>query len=559
MAETSRVCALLTGLLLVACGAAQPLTCPPFGWLGLQLIYVVPPMLILSRMEGRRAWQAGWLYGAAGAMSIFWWLLPTIERFSNLGLAGGAAVLGLFGAVFGFWGAAFGWGAAAVRRASGRLWPLGLAAWFLACEFLNPQLFPYTQGHPWFVVPRVFLLSALTGVTGVSFLVLAVNGLLAAAAEPLLGRQDPAVARDTLRRSGAVFAVIASLGLGYAQVRHAEVRAAMDAGDTLTVALIQNNLDVPALRALTKKDTLGPEKDLVALSKEALVANPDIDVVVWAEGATRASLRSKRRAFIRELATQHGVELWTGIVERRGTKPNRTRHNGAYRVAADGSLSVPYDKNILVPFGEFMPLADTLPFLKTIRRFAPLEAGETPTIVYGSGGPAVGFLVCYEATRFRYVREQAEAGAEMLATVTFDGWFGDTNGLDLHMMIAAANSAMTGLPHVRAATTGVSIATGADSRLLGQTPRAERTWLTVDVPLGRAPAPYVKLGDWVAWLSVLLGFALAVRERRRDLAVPLVFLAMATLTWAIDSYVPVADVLIWVGAGSLVLLGRRPT
>ncbi len=531
---------------------------PPLNLYWLHFVSLAPALIVLSRLEGRRAWLGGWLYGSAANAAIFWWLMPTIERFTNLGLVGGVGVLALFSLLFGLHGAVFGWGASAVRRASGSLWPLGLAAWFVACEYLNPQLFPYSQAMTLYQVPRLFLLSAFTGVTGVTFGLLAVNALLGAALETAMGIEDREVALRTLRRAGVVIAALSLGSLGYTNVRQGQIDEAVAQAETRRFALIQTNVDVPQLRAMRKKDKRAPEADLVALTREALAYDEGIDIVMWPEGAVRGSLQAERRKDMLDLAREFDVAIWAGIVERRGPKGARTRHNGAYRIAPDGTLSEPYDKNILVPFGEFMPLAERLPFLKTIRNFPTVMPGERPRILRGPSAPPAGFLVCYEITRFRYVQQQVRSGAQLLSAVTFDGWFGDTSGLDLHMMMAASMSAAMGLPQVRVATTGISMAAGPDGKLLAFTKRNERTWMAVDVPMAALPSPYARWGDWFAWLCVLSGFALAVVQRRRDLAVPLTFLGAATLTWAIDSWVPLADVAVWAGAVWLVFMAQRP-
>lgn len=541
-----------TVLAVLLAGLSQVLAAPPANLYWLQLVVYAPALLALSRLDGRRAVLAGWLFGLSANAAIFSWLFRTVERFTTLGAAGGAGVLLLFAAAFGFYGAVFGWGAAAVRRASGALWPLGLAAWFVACEFLNPQLFPYLQGVAWYQVPSVFLVTALTGVSGVSFLLFAWNGLLAAGLERWLaarGRLEPMREDATLRRSGAVFAVLLVGSLAYAGLRGAALERVLADSPTVRFALVQPNRDVAALNALNKETRGGARADLLALTRDTLEADPDIDVVMWAEGALRGNPLHRKRREVLDLLAEHDVALWTGVVEGRGPRRQRTRHNGAYRVQPDGTLSPPYDKNILVPFGEFMPLAGLIPALGRIRDFPSLTPGAEPAILSGPEAPPVGFLVCYEATRTRYVRHVATAGAEVLGTVTYDGWFGDTAALDQHMMLAASMSALFGRPQVRAAATGISMATGPDGVLLGRTERNQRTALVVDVPMATLDTPYRRWGDWLPWLCIVLGFGLAARgvPRAGPLA-PGLFLLAAPLTWAINPHVPWPDKAVWTAA-----------
>ena len=235
-------------------------------------------------------------------------------------------------------------------------------------------------------------------------------------------------------------------------------------------------------------------------------------------------------------------------------------YNSVYAYDREGGEVGHYDKMVPLPFGEYMPLVDVIPALAKIRRMPNITPGTSPGVLATSLGPSVAFLVCYEATRFRYTRRSVAAGADLLATVTYDGWFGDTGALDQHMMLSAAASAATGVPMVRSATTGISVAVRADGVLLGRSARAERDVLVVDVPHVARPSLYVRLGDWFALACVLLGFVLIARGAmpRRTLVVPTLFLLAATLTWQINPHVGWVEKAVWlVAAGLLVRIGVR--
>ena len=543
-------------LALALAGVTQAWISTPLNAVALQLVTWAPALFVLSRMEGPRAVCAGWFLGAVANASIFVWLVPTVERFTTLGLLGGVGVLALFAAVFGFYGAVFGWGVAAVRRAAGPWWPLAIAAWFVACEFLNPQLFPYFQGVAWYQVPAIFLVSSVAGISAVTFLVIAWNALLVAAWE---ARQEPS-ARTALLRSGSAFAAILVVVLTYGIGRQRSIQAEASTAPSTRFALIQNNVDVAAERAL--REAHGRRaflNDIMALLEETAAADPGIDVFVLPESAIRGAPMKGANSVLGRFAREHDAEVWAGVVETREDEDGRRRFNTGYRIDARGDADVPYDKNILVPFGEYMPLADVIPALGRIRRMPNITAGLSPGVLTGQRSPPLAFLVCYEATRFRYTRRSVAAGARLLATVTYDGWFGDTGALDQHMMLSAAASAATGVPMVRAATTGISVAVGADGVLLAASRRAERTAVLVDVPHVARPSLYVRWGDWFALGCVLLGFGLALvgnRGRpgsRGALVAPAVFLLGATLTWQINPHVAGIERLVWALAAGAVI------
>ncbi len=553
---------LLPVLVLLAAGVTQAWISTPLNLFWLQLICWAPALLVLTRLEGRRGALAGWLVGASANASIFVWLVPTVERFTTLGLLGGVGVLALFAAVFGLYGAVFGWGAAAVRRAAGPWWPLAVAAWFVACEFLNPQLFPYFQGVAWYQVPRIFLVSSLAGISAVSFLLIAWNGVLAAAWEARDEQRRPE-SLATLKRSGLALAALLILTVTYSSLRLEDIATEAAGAPTTRFALVQSNLDVAAEAALRKAEGRHARLDhLLAFMNQAADADPDIDVFVLPESSVRGAPDTGRNAALGAFARERGVEIWAGTLETRRQGGEANKYNSGYRIDRTGAPDVPYDKNILVPFGEYMPLADLIPALGRIRHMPHITPGTGPGILGGPDGPPFAFLVCYEATRFRYTRRAVQAGARLLATVTYDGWFGDTGALDQHMMLSAAASAATGVPMVRAATTGISVAVGADGVLLAASGRAERAVVIVDVPHVSRPSLYVRLGDWFALACVLLGFALVVWGNRgrpgpaRELAVPGIFLLAATLTWQINPHVVWSEKAVW--AVAVALLAALP-
>ena len=74
---------------------------------------------------------------------------------------------------------------------------------------------------------------------------------------------------------------------------------------------------------------------------------------------------------------------------------------------------------------------------------------------------------------------------------------------------------------VRCANTGISMIIGARGRIVDKVPPWQEAVLTVDLGLRPGSTLYLKWGDWVAYLClVLTGTLLAVGVARRALARP---------------------------------------
>ena len=493
---------------LLFSGVVQALISPPLNWVALHPLSWVPAFWVFSRLTGRRALAAGWLVAVAANCAIFYWIVHTVGSFSNLPTPVGVGVLVLFSLGLGFYCAVFAWGFGPVRRAAGRYWPFAIAGWFAICEFANPQLFPYFQGVAWYQLPAIFLIVSLTGVAGVTFLVIACNAIALQALESLRGGAERP--RVVAINAGILFALVLGAVAWSAyrldQIERAELEAA-----TLRVALIQPNYSVETYFELTST----PEviaAEFVALSRAALAEHGPIDIFVWPEKALIRSPLHKINRVVREFALDAGVEVWTGGDYRDRDDSGASQFfNSAFRVDATGRMDRRYDKIVLLPFGEFMPLVDVFPVLGKIEGVGRYNAG-TELTVYESDPARFVFLICYEAIRSEFVGEAVRKRANLLVNLTFDGWFGDTSEPTEHLMLAAVQSAQFGVPLVRSTTTGISAFVDARGVITDTTGVFTRETLVADVKPLQVASPYARLGDWFAGCCGLSSAGLLLRS-----------------------------------------------
>jgi len=508
-------------LALLFSGAGQALISPPLNWWWLLPVLWLPGLWALSKLRGLKAFLGGWLLGTSALLAIFYWVIHTVKTFSNLPTPVAVVVLVAFSLFWGFYGAVFAWGLRAVRRVCGDYWPLGVAGWFVACEYLNPQLFPFYQGVVLYQQAWIFLITAVTGVAFLSFLSLLSSALLLQAIERREASQP--VFAGGLKVSAAVFLGCILFSVGYSQYRLGLIEEAEASAVTSRIAMTQTNRGVQDLRKLRKKGPSAQVDDYVRLAREAWRADDSIDVFVWPEGALRGPAKHSSSRAARRLVRDTGVELWTGGGAWKKQDGRRVFFNSAYRLYRneDGKVRSGdrYDKRILLPFGEFMPLQGLLPILKKIQGVGNYGPGPG-VLVQDTPHGSISFLICYEAIRHRYVRQAVLDGADLLVNITYDAWFGDTSNPTQHLMLSALQSAQYGLPLVRAATTGISASVDVRGQLVQTSSLFERTVLSADVKHVRVPTPYTWTGDWFAWLCILFGAVALVRgkdsERRWD-------------------------------------------
>jgi apolipoprotein N-acyltransferase len=185
--------------------------------------------------------------------------------------------------------------------------------------------------------------------------------------------------------------------------------------------------------------------------------------------------------------TPPGMAWLTGTVHREESLLGPRFYNSLAVVSDTGVVTGRYDKHLLVPFGEFVPLRATiedLPLPVALRtlsqsrldfthgmRFAPLE---TPA------GPVAG-LICYEGIFPFYVSTLAR-GARWLVNVTNDSWFTGTIALYQHAALETLRAVETGLPLVRSANTGLSFVVDPYGRPLHTLPVGKPGFMDFRLP-----------------------------------------------------------------------------
>ncbi|MBG0776321.1 MAG: hypothetical protein H0S85_07765 [Desulfovibrionaceae bacterium] len=199
-----------------------------------------------------------------------------------------------------------------------------------------------------------------------------------------------------------------------------------------------------------------------------------------------------------------------------------------------------YHKRKLVPFGEYVPFEQRLPWLRRLvpgaLRYLPgggisvlraeIPAGAATAVgsadVLAAAEPdqapalKVGALLCYEAHFAALARAQRLAGADVLVNLSDLAWFGRTSVTDWHMALARFRAVELRMPLILCGNIGPSVVVDA----LGRDVPGSRlpTWLpgvsTALVHPAGPPSFYALHGNWFLWV---LGALLAVRWLARAL------------------------------------------
>jgi apolipoprotein N-acyltransferase len=187
--------------------------------------------------------------------------------------------------------------------------------------------------------------------------------------------------------------------------------------------------------------------------------------------------------------------------------------------AADRYATAPrYDKQHLVPFGEFIPWG--FAWFVNLMQIPMGDFGRGAAIqpAFAVGGQRVAFNICYEDLFGEEIRAAllSEPGASILANVSNIAWFGRSHALPQHLQIARMRSLETGRPMLRSTNTGTTAAIDAAGKVTAQLEPYTVGALDVRVQGTIGLTPFTRLGNVPILLLALACLALALFAPRRN-------------------------------------------
>ena len=203
--------------------------------------------------------------------------------------------------------------------------------------------------------------------------------------------------------------------------------------------------------------------------------------------------------------------------------------NAAIQVENSSNVQF-YHKSKLVPGVEKMPFPELFTFLAPV--FSELGGSvggfgwqEAPSVFYSQNGVGVAPVICYESIWGHWVAGSVKQGAQLIAIITNDGWWGNTSGKDQHLLYAKLRAIENRRWVVRSANTGISGFINQRGDIVKESKWWTRTALKADVNLNDDITFYTKSGDIIAVLLSVSGVILALmipyytwRNRKKQVA-----------------------------------------
>jgi apolipoprotein N-acyltransferase len=370
-------------------------------------------------------------------------------------------------------------------------------------------------GYSQYLFLPLLQIAEITGVWGVSFLVIFPSAYLAAA---LLEARERGISgvKGFFRRHrleacvyAGVFVMVCVYGF-FAPV-------SLEGSREWKAALIQHNIDPWEGGVRAYRDNLNR---LIAQSEKALKENPDI--VVWSETAfvpgidwhTRYredqavyALVDELRRFLSARETPFVFGNDDGQLERdRYGTTRRVDYNAAI-LFDKGRIAGTYRKIHLVPFTEHFPYEKTFAFFYKLLKEANTHFWEKGTdyVVFDAAGVRFSTPICFEDSFGYLSRRFVQEGAQVILNITNDSWSGSVPSEMQHLQMSVLRAVENRRSVARATNGGMTAVIDPNGKILQLYEPFTEGYLLGKIPLYDAKTTiYTRFGDWFAWLCLIL-------------------------------------------------------
>lgn len=495
----------------------------------------------------------------------FHWMVPTFQLALQSGLLGSVALFLIFAIASSlktvlfsiFLGGLFNAQSGSSLRLTwlGRLPINWLTVGFigLVVEWLSPTFIPWHWGN--LIASNKFLLQIveITGINGLSFLIVAGNFLVF---QWLMKSSKILPTASSLKEQSfsiPSFSLLIIFCMTFGFIRLDQI--SNDSLPTTTVAALQPNSPLGEVnRQMEIRDdvfrVIG--ETIPAQFEQLFKQQARIDVVILPEAVVPFST-TKDNAFtrnwglysepfertIQNLAVQYNAEIYLGeLTVFPGSDvfgvPIGQPKNSFVGYARNGMRGPSYQKNILFPMGEYVPFVETVKKLKLdsllpahllqaqfypgdgkeLLPYSLAKQGDEESEAFSRG--AFLPLICYEVLFPQFTREFFSLAnrptPDFIVNITQDGWFRDSLAPHQHLELARIRTVETRRAMVRSANSGVSVLYGVDGQainpIIGKTYTGlgEETYQVWKVPVNRqVETLFVSYGYlWIGLLFMIV-------------------------------------------------------
>jgi apolipoprotein N-acyltransferase len=493
----------LFSLLLLGAALAGAAELPYGGWIQIPILALVWWSLDHSNaIPFKTAFLLGWVFGLGYFIVGLWWLYISLHDIGGMNSILSCVAVFLLSAYVALYFAA---ASLSIRIFKNHSFSgLLLASSWVIFEYLRGEIF---TGFPW-----------------MGFAEAQVNGPFSAIAPYLggLGCTFFAVLTAWLLFCITKKSIKNVIGLLFAlliPVLASQWSFTRPTGEPLTVNLMQGNFAQSLI--------FRPEGILQQINfYSRAIANSDAELTIAPETAfpwPENNLPPSLFLGLQKLADSKNSNFLFGTIGRDPESKNGREFSNRAIGMSPKAQRYEYDKNHLVPFGEFIPpgfhwFVDA--FSVPLSDFARGGNNQANFAIIRKNQPVLhaAITICYEdvfggelASRIRNSQEPTN----LLINITNLAWFGESQAPAQQLRLSQLRSLETGLPALRATNTGITAVLGHDGKVLASLRQFTQENLSTQVQAYTGKTPYVILGNFpilsISCLLLIWGF---IRQRR---------------------------------------------
>lgn len=488
------------------------------------------------KQESRIHFRSFFLFGVILNLIGFYWLPYTISTFGAFPYALAILLASFFWLLSGLQFVLCAFFLRLFARTFLARMELALPAAWLLAETLFPQLFPWRLCYSQIRWSAFASLAELVSTPLLSALLLWWGCVLYSF-----------IFNWPKKSFALAFAFLLSLlPLAWGAWRNADLRKMLSQGENVSFALIQGNLDTDEKGDLASLEPNVARYRLLTEEAKNLGADiglwPESVVISWlppelksVAGTSYDPLTSSRIPLLYgTLAFERRSLAEVEELQKRALLPDKDRsaaelgvkrYNAAVGIDERGAIIGRYFKRELLPFGEYLPLAERFPILKRLSPqsgdFAAGQHNAPLLFSYDKKGAevnesqaqiAISPLICYEDLLPRLSREAANAGAEILVNLTNDAWYGHSAAPYQHHLLASWRAIETRRFLLRVTNTGLTAVVNPLGETLAQLPLFVADILLVPVKPLKIRTLAMALGEIPLWIVIALLLILSLQQ-----------------------------------------------
>jgi apolipoprotein N-acyltransferase len=476
-------------------GLCIPLSLAPFDFWPLMFIGVGGFFWLSFRAQTQKqAMWLGWLFGVGYfglGVSWIYGSMQTVDTplWLSLVLTGGFCALMALFHLFQMW--------FFHRFLAQQSFALLLNAplWWLINEWIREW---FLTGMPWlysgyaFIETPIAQLAAVVGIYGLSLVLAFISAWLLKSV--LLFQKHKDI--RSLRYAGFAL-MLFTITLVFGLLKPAS--SWTDPIKTITAAAVQSNVDQRL------KWTSAQQRPTLEFYGDSISNMYEVDLIVWPEAAMtrRPEQIPSFISQVQNLGLQRDQAIITGML---------TLHDNRFYNAmiGYGTASGEYQKQHLVPFGEYVPLEKYLRgliafFDLPMSTMYPAPEPQTPLTFTLNEEPFFAApVICYEAAYPDLVRKLAKE-SDIITVVSNDAWFGDSLGPHQHLQITQMRAIENGKDIVRATQNGISALIKADGTIIDKSEQFVEAEVISQVTLRRGNTPFQAFpAGLIVWISLIV-------------------------------------------------------